>query len=558
MTCADCGQPCEGHRCRACQRADRAAEEYAAETDGGATVEQQTHKRDLRYITLAELEGSQLRDVREHVVDDIAERIDETEYNPSRPMRVVERDGAYVVVDGNHRLAALQQLDSVRESKAIPCVVERGDVDLYQLAHESNQDESTFAEEDLFDHLDYIAELRDEHTQAEIAERLGWTRDKVAKHSQLLNNIVTDVLDLARAHQTGRVTDNVTSVTFSEYWFRTSGLYDLNRDGVDEYAMPNEDEPKHSQLRVMEWFVHEKNCGNGRGGGQIAEKAGKVEERCEQLELLKEKSNVDSDAERYQEIKEGVVKGAYSRDSLKSAIENLNAEARDTAAFGTDALKGLQKLEENSVDCVVTDPPYGVEFESHHDSGTHDYGIDGEEYADLMDAAFAELERVCKENAHLYIFFATKHFDEVTTIAEEYFDVTYTPLMWVKNNGTPTRSKDGFEKIYAHYYEPVLFCRMSKGDERTIAPEGEQRSNVLEYARPKPRDRYHDSQKPRDLLKHLIENSTGPSETVLDPFAGSGSTLLAAKEAGRHYKGFEISEEPEPEFKKRLREVKDE
>jgi len=39
MTCADCGQPCEGRRCRACQRADRAAEEYAAETDGGARVD---------------------------------------------------------------------------------------------------------------------------------------------------------------------------------------------------------------------------------------------------------------------------------------------------------------------------------------------------------------------------------------------------------------------------------------------------------------------------------------------------------------------------------------
>jgi len=560
MTCQQCGAPCQGRLCKQCEVEN--AHEHQKRSDGGAaTVEpQETQKRDLRYIPLAELEGSQLRDVRDHVVDDIADRIGETEYNPSRPMRVVERDGGYVVVDGNHRLAALQQLDTVRESKAIPCVVEQGDVDLYQLAHESNQDESTFAEEDLFDHLDYIADLRDEHTQAEIAERLGegWSRSRVAKYSTLLNEIVPEVRALARSRQSGRVTENVPSGTFSEHWFRKSGLYDLNRDGVDEYAMPDEDEPKHAQLRVMEWFVHEKNCGNGRGGGQINEKAGKIEERCEQLELLEEMANVDSDTERYQEIKNGIVKGAYSRDSLKSAIENLNAEARDTAAFGTDALKGLQKLDENSVDCVVTDPPYGVEFESHHDSGTHEYGIDGEEYADLMDATFAELERVCKENAHLYIFFATKHFDEVTTIAEEYFDVTYTPLMWVKNNGSPTRSKDGFEKIYAHYYEPILFCRMSKGDERTIAPEGEQRSNVLEYARPKSRDRYHDSQKPRELLKHLIENSTGPSETVLDPFAGSGSTLLAAKEAGRHYKGFEISEEPEPDFKKRLREVKNE
>jgi len=235
MTCVDCGMPCQGRRCQMCQRADRAAEEYAAETDGGAAVEQQTHKRDLRYITLAELEGSQLRDVRDHVVDDIADRIDETEYNPSRPMRVVERDGGYVVVDGNHRLAALQQLDSVRESKAIPCVVEQGDVDLYQLAHESNQDESTFAEEDLFDHLDYIADLRDEHTQAEIAERLGWSESKVHQYSRLLNEVLTGVLELAKSHQEGRVSEDLTSVRFSEYWFRTSGLYDLNRDGVDSW-----------------------------------------------------------------------------------------------------------------------------------------------------------------------------------------------------------------------------------------------------------------------------------------------------------------------------------
>jgi site-specific DNA-methyltransferase (adenine-specific) len=175
-----------------------------------------------------------------------------------------------------------------------------------------------------------------------------------------------------------------------------------------------------------------------------------------------------------------------------------------------------------------------------------------------MSATLKELARVCKENAHIYLFFATKHFDELRTLAGKHFDVIQTPLMWLKNNGTPTRAKDGFETQYAHYYEPILFCRMSKGDERTIAPEGEQRKNVLEFDRPSGDRRHHDSQKPRALLRHLITNSTGPSETVLDPFAGSGSTLLAAAEAGRHYKGFEISEEPEAAFRKQLREVKDE
>ena len=50
-----------------------------------------------------------------------------------------------------------------------------------------------------------------------------------------LYEIVTGVLETARSHQDGRVTSEVTSVTFGEYWFRTSGLYDLNRDGVDSW-----------------------------------------------------------------------------------------------------------------------------------------------------------------------------------------------------------------------------------------------------------------------------------------------------------------------------------
>jgi site-specific DNA-methyltransferase (adenine-specific) len=517
-----------------------------------------SEQRQLEYIPLRQLELLELRDVREHVVDDIAERIQEAEYNPARPMRVVPRGDGYAVVDGNHRLSALRKVDSISDGKPVPCVVEPADADVYALSHQSNQDEDTYAEEDLFDHLDFIADLRGEETQAEIAERLGWSRSKVNNYTRLIKTVDTGILELARQHQKGRVSGDDTTVSFdfSEYWFRNSGLYDLNRDGVDSYAMPHEDEPKHAQVRVMEWFVHEKNCGNGRGGGQIAEKAEKVRRRCEFLELLENEADVGPENEQYQDIKNGVVKGAYTEESLRSAIENLNADAKDTAAFGTDALVGLQKLDDNSIDCVVTDPPYGVDFVSHDDSGTHDYGIDGDEYEELMAATFEELARVCKDNAHIYLFFAMRRFDEVLALAKEHFDVTETPLIWRKNNAAPTRSKDGYEKIYAQYYEPVLFCRMPNGDERTIAPEGEQRKNVLEFDRPSGADRYHDSQKPRALLRQLIENSTGPSETVLDPFAGSGATLLAAKEAGRHYKGFEVAEDPEPEFRKRMREVK--
>jgi predicted transcriptional regulator len=72
--------------------------------------------------------------------------------------------------------------------------------------------------------------LREEGlTQQQIGERIGWSENKVKQYSAVLNNVVTQVLDLAREYQEGRVTDKVTNVTFNftEGWFRNSGLYEL-------------------------------------------------------------------------------------------------------------------------------------------------------------------------------------------------------------------------------------------------------------------------------------------------------------------------------------------
>lgn len=95
-------------------------------------------------------------------------------------------------------------------------------------------------EQVLFHHLDYIEGLKDDHTQQEIAEKMGWTRSTVANYGSLLNNLVTEVLKIAKSHQTGRVTGTVPTETFTERWFRDSDLYDLARDGTTEYAKPDE------------------------------------------------------------------------------------------------------------------------------------------------------------------------------------------------------------------------------------------------------------------------------------------------------------------------------
>jgi site-specific DNA-methyltransferase (adenine-specific) len=508
--------------------------------------------RQLEYISLRELEVLELRDIREHVVEDIAERIRDSEYNPARPMRVVPEGENYAVVDGNHRLTALRQLDTVSENKPIPCVVEPESVDVYAVSHASNQDEDTYAEEDLFDHLDFIADLRDDHTQAEIAERLGWKRGVVGHYSRLLNNVVTEVVKLARSHQKPRVTSDVTSVTFTEGWFRNSGLYDLNRDGVDEYAEPDEDDPKHAQLRVMEWFVDEENCDASKSA--VERKVEDVGAVCEQLETLESELNAGVSDGARQELRGEIISGTYTDSTLDSAIENANHDAKDRAEFGTGAVEGLATLEDNSVDCVVTDPPYGVEYESHRDTDRASFPDEEAGTFALLDDVFAELQRVCKANAHIYVFFSMNRIESVKQVAGQYFDVADVPVIWAKQNHAPTRDAErGFEKMYAQQYEPVLICRMPNGNSRRL--NGGVSPNLLQYSRPSGEERWHDAQKPRSLLAELITNSSGKRETVLDPFAGSGATLLAAATEDRHYVGFEESEEYADRFTRELREV---
>ena len=82
-------------------------------------------------------------------------------------------------------------------------------------------------------------------TQAQIGDRIGWSREQVRNYIFVLDKVGTEVLDLARKHQNGRVPKNGTIVPFdfTEGWFRNSGLYDL----CEKY-----------QLALMEAFITDK------------------------------------------------------------------------------------------------------------------------------------------------------------------------------------------------------------------------------------------------------------------------------------------------------------
>ena len=89
--------------------------------------------------------------------------------------------------------------------------------------------------------------MKDNYTQKEIGDKIGWNRNKLAGYIRLLNEIVADVLDLAKEHQKGRVTEIVANATynFTEGWLRSVDIYDLN---------------KENQLKFIKWFCEEQKC----------------------------------------------------------------------------------------------------------------------------------------------------------------------------------------------------------------------------------------------------------------------------------------------------------
>jgi site-specific DNA-methyltransferase (adenine-specific) len=93
-----------------------------------------------------------------------------------------------------------------------------------------------------------------------------------------------------------------------------------------------------------------------------------------------------------------------------------------------------------------------------------------------------------------------------------------------------------FSQWYPNKHEYIWFAKKPGGDRRLAKciPD------VLTVARS--RESTHSAEKPTELLRMLIENSTEPGEVVCDPFAGSGSTGVAALEAKRHFIGIELDE----------------
>ena len=187
-----------------------------------------------------------------------------------------------------------------------------------------------------------------------------------------------------------------------------------------------------------------------------------------------------------------------------------------------------------SFDCILTDPPYGVDADSFGSMSTtgHNYVDSWENAKELYLTLAREGYRVAKPEAHLYAFCDITRFSELSLIFSlEGWEVWPKPIIWDKGNGMLPRPEHGPR----YTYETILFA--SKGSRRTLCV----KPDIIRISAES--KLLHGAQKPVALYLDLLSRTCLPGNSVLDPFGGSGTIIPAARSANLACTMFEIISE---------------
>lgn len=192
-----------------------------------------------------------------------------------------------------------------------------------------------------------------------------------------------------------------------------------------------------------------------------------------------------------------------------------------------NCLSLLDTLPELSFDVICTDPPYGIDAQDFNDSGGlaggggdggHFYDDSYETWKVLIEGLFSKLERVCKIQAHLYLFCDIDRFHELRGLALlSGWKPFRTPIIW----HNPTGNRAPWPQLGPQRkYQTILYAVKGEKPTQALYPD------LISF--PSDSNLGHPAQKPVALYIDLLRRSVRPGDTVLDPFCGSGPIFAAA------------------------------
>lgn len=215
-----------------------------------------------------------------------------------------------------------------------------------------------------------------------------------------------------------------------------------------------------------------------------------------------------------------------------------------------DAIAFMKTLPDGSVGAIITDPPFGLEeFSKSRGHGRSRLGRanhvdDGwdtlETTGTIIDQYMIEAARVLKKKGNLFQFCS---FESIGRLVDSAPNGLYykTCGVWHKTNPIPINMKIRYVNSVESWIHWVNGAKTG-----TFNANGKPVHNFIETGLTPAGEKKHgkhSTQKPLSVMRWAVEVLTNPGDLILDPFAGSGSTLVAAMETGRRSIGVELSEE---------------
>ncbi|MGB9589589.1 MAG: DNA-methyltransferase [candidate division WOR-3 bacterium] len=206
-----------------------------------------------------------------------------------------------------------------------------------------------------------------------------------------------------------------------------------------------------------------------------------------------------------------------------------------------DCREMLGQVPSESIDLVIADPPFGIDFRGkpsnyNRTAGrvVEGYREEGENYLEFSRAWISHLPGLLKETGSAFIFSGWNNLKEVLIAIDETGLITINHLIWKYQFGVYTRKRF----VTSHYHilftvkNPVKykFHKIDRYPEDVIVIKREYWTGKAKTP----------TKLPLALVEKLILYATDPGDLVLDPFMGSGTTAIAALKTGRRFLGFEV------------------
>ena len=200
-----------------------------------------------------------------------------------------------------------------------------------------------------------------------------------------------------------------------------------------------------------------------------------------------------------------------------------------------DCFELIKLIPDKSVDLIVIDPPYGIDFYRAYgkNKGESIVGDSGFDIMVFLDDLLSEFKRILKEGSAIYCFTRFDVYPYLFIKFKKYFNIK-NQIIWHK--GRETTGMGDRRGNYANNYESILYAVNGRHIlKKPIC------GSVWSFKLSK--NKYHMTEKPLDIIKEILTFSSCEGDTILDCFMGSGTTAVACNQLGRNFIGFEISQE---------------